>query len=73
MFPAPEESTIRIQPLDPGDLTVAEAIYGVQIAAYEQEAAEFGFIECGRHVVGSEQLELVKLCRQRLALGSAGR
>ena len=27
--------------------------------------AEFGFIECGRHVVGSEQLELVKLCRQR--------
>jgi len=27
--------------------------------------AEFGFVECGRHVVGSEQLELVKLCRKR--------
>ena len=27
--------------------------------------AELGFVECGRYVVGSEQLELVKLCRQR--------
>lgn len=27
--------------------------------------AEFGFVECGRYVVGSEQLELVNLCRQR--------